>query len=219
MLFTCVGLHNMIRVWQRSDEWAAGVAWSPAETPQGPADPVIGAAEGEFDFAAPAAGPGIIHNHVVYDPRGADMTYEGVAGEEETDEFWLWPVRRCADGTTIPIPEIDDFSGMGNVRFQRPTIVNPTEDAAVTTGLTKRRLDELVELYTESDAGYRKLQNQLVTHFKYRKTIERTHAAFGDPQGPRPGGVRWLRSQEDRTAQAAGAFATAAAAAPPPSSS
>jgi hypothetical protein len=91
----------------------------------------------------------------------------------------------------VDVRDDDDFSGLGNLRFQRRDQQPPVLRRDLGT-------QAMVELQIESEGGFLKLQRELIAHFGFRRSREEQHQRQANEN--RPGGIRWLRSLEPRLA-------------------
>jgi hypothetical protein len=90
--------------------------------------------------------------------------------EDDLDRNWARPLIRRKDGSMVPVADGEDFSRIGSIYFG-PSVQVP----AANRGAMRMNVKELVDLNTESDAGFSALQAKLVRNFQVRKSMRTVH--------------------------------------------
>lgn len=100
------------------------------------------------------------------------MSWGGADGlfEDDAHPNWARPLVRRADGQLRPVKDDEDFSGLGAVYLGPQQVFVPGAMPA-----TELSVDQLIELHTESEAGFLELQSKLVRHFKVRRSTRSVH--------------------------------------------
>lgn len=226
MFFTCVALHNIIRLWERGGDWQAGVHFVPGPEPphaddeedvvvqeddalladderddvqddnddvQVPGPPDHGQpghAPEDYVVAQAVLAPPAPDMRAALHPQQPEMFYEDDLPPSGPEQYWLRPKRRVRS-TLVDVRDDDDFAGLGNLRVFR-------RDQQPPVSRRDRGTQAMVELQVETEAGFLKLQRELIAHFAFRRKCEEEHQRQANQN--RPGGVRWLRSLEPRLA-------------------